>query len=174
MQTNRVSTIVKGNTYFRNDRYFNINYFDDFGIESHTKIFDKYFNRDGKYRKNISKETQKIINFFWSLDDHKQKVFFSDSINYETIEEFVSDVYGNSDNFNNKINLDIENYNGDSLTIIYNAKKDGYITFIDNWSPGWEVIVNSEQKNLELLFNSYKSVKIKKGLNQIKYIYKPW
>ena len=32
----RVSTEVKGNTYFRNQRQFNINYFDNFGIDAHT------------------------------------------------------------------------------------------------------------------------------------------
>ncbi len=49
----RVSTEVKGNTYFRNQRQFNINYFDNFGIDAHTILYDKYFDRLGVFKKDI-------------------------------------------------------------------------------------------------------------------------
>ena len=173
-RSNRVSTTVKGNTYFRNKKKFNINYFDQFGIDAHTRHFDLYFTRYGDYKKDISLDLQKKINFFWSLKKNNQKIFFSDSINYKNIEEFLSDVYKNEVNFTNKIFIDTENYNGDELLIEFNSQKNGYISFIDNWSPGWKVYVNNKRENIDILLQSYKSVKIKKGFNKIIFKYKPW
>ena len=43
----------KGNTYFRNQRKSNVNYFDIFGVES-TKMYDKYFNRKGEFNDEVS------------------------------------------------------------------------------------------------------------------------
>ena len=45
--------------------------------------------------------------------------------------------------------------------IFKTMKKDGYVSFIDNWSPGWKVFVNNNQENIDILLQSYKSVKIK-------------
>ncbi len=173
-ETNRVSTTVKGNTYYRNDKKFNINYFDQFGIDQHTQYFDLYFTRKGNYRKTVSQDLQKKINFFWSLEKNNHKVFFSNSIDYKNIEEFLNDVYKNEDNFNNKIFIDTKNYNGDRLLIRYNPVKSGYISFIDNWSPGWKVYVNNKKVNINVLLGSYKSVQINKGYNEIVFKYEPW
>ena len=41
-----IVTEIKGNSYFRNLRTFNINYFDDFGIDKHSKLINKYFIND--------------------------------------------------------------------------------------------------------------------------------
>ena len=173
-KSNRISTTVKGNTFFRNKKKFNINYFDQFGIDAHTRHFDLYFTRYGDYKKNVSQDLQKKINFFWSLENNNQKIFYSDSINYNNIEEFLADVNKNKVNFNGKIFVDTENYNGDKLLIEFNSKKDGYVSFIDNWSPGWKVFVNNNQENIDILLQSYKSVKIKKGFNKIIFKYQPW
>ena len=173
-KSNRISTTVKGNTYFRNRKKFNVNYFDQFGIDAHTRHFDLYFTRNGDYKKNVSQDLQKKINFFWSLENNNQKIFYSDSINYNNIEEFLADVNKNKVNFNGKIFVDTENYNGDKLLIEFNSKKDGYVSFIDNWSPGWKVFVNNNQENIDILLQSYKSVKIKKGFNKIIFKYQPW
>ncbi len=51
-----IVTEIKGNSYFRNLRTFNINYFDDFGIDQHSKLIDKYFYRHGAFRKEISEK----------------------------------------------------------------------------------------------------------------------
>ena len=54
------------------------------------------------------------------------------------------------------------------------SQNHGYIIFMDNWSPGWEVSVNGIKKKIELVLGSYKAVKIKNGINKIIFKYKPW
>ena len=169
----RISTVVKGNTYFRNQKKFNINYFDNFGIESHTKMYDKYFNRKGEFKKDVSVIDKKKVQYLWGLN-HKKKVFFSSSIDYDFIEDLVDDIYKNDDNFNDKIIVDAATYNGDEIFIKYVSENQGYIIFMDNWSPGWEVSVNDIKKNIELVLGSYKAVKINSGINKIIFKYKPW
>ena len=83
--------------------------------------------------------------------NHKKKVFFSSSIDYEFIEDLVDDIYKNEDNFNDKIIVDTTTYNGDEILIKYVSKNQGYIIFMDNWSPGWEVSVNGIKKKIELV-----------------------
>ena len=164
---------MKGNTYFRNQKKFNINYFDVFGIESHTRMYDKYFNRKGEFKEDVSVINKKKVQYLWGLN-HKKKVFFSSSIDYDFIEDLVDDIYKNDDNFNDKIIVDTATYNGDEISIKYVAENQGYIIFMDNWSPGWEVAVNDINKNVEIVLGSYKAVKINNGINKIIFKYKPW
>ena len=172
--TSRVVTVVKGNTYFRNLRKFNINYFDVFGINKHTKLFDKYFKRMGVFKDEVDFETRKKINFLWGIDNNNQKVFFSKSIDHESINSLVDDLLENKENFNEDIKIDLEKYDGDKIEINFNAEKSGYIIFLDNWSPGWKVFVNDEEKIIKKALGTYKSVKVSIGNNKIKFIYDPW
>lgn len=170
----RIITEVKGNTYFRNLRNFNVNYFDNFGIDQHTRLVDQYYLRNGKIRENIDNNTINKIKYFWSLDSNIEKVFFSKSIEYLSIEKFVEDVLISKDNYKPLILIDKKNYNGDQIIINIKIKTDGYITFMDNWSPGWKVFVNNQLSQMEKTLGVYKSVKIYSGENTVKFKYEPW
>ncbi len=170
----RVITEVKGNTYFRNLRKFNVNYFDVFGVDKHTKIFDKFYKRNGEIKDGIDLEVVKKVNFLWGVNKNNKKVFFSKSIDHNSVSNLVDDIFENQENFNESIVIDIEKYNGDEIEINFNSEKDGYIIFLDNWSPGWEVFVNMERKIIKKVLGTYKSVKVGIGNNKIKFIYEPW
>lgn len=170
----RIITEVKGNTYFRSLRNFNINYFDNFGVDKHTKLIDKYFYRNGEIKENVDDDILTKINYFWSLESNIDKVFFSKSINHLSIEEFIEDVLHSKDNYSPIININLKEYNGDQILININVKSDGYITFVDNWSPGWKVTVNNQSKPIELTLGVYKAVKINAGENIVKFKYELW
>ena len=169
----RVVTEVKGNTYFRNFRKFNINYFDNFGLDKHTKLIDKYFKRNGNLKDGLNQETIKKINQFWGLNDNN-KIFFTKKIGYLTIEKFINDVNFLKNNKDVFISMEIINYNGDEIYIDLKTNIDGFLTFVDNWSPGWKVYVNNKEKSIIKVLETYKSVKINTGYNKIKFKYEPW
>jgi len=78
---------------------------------------------------------------------------------------------------NNKdvfISMEIINYNGDEIYIDLKTNIDGFLTFVDNWSPGWKVYVNNKEKSIIKVLETYKSVKINTGYNKIKFKYEPW
>ena len=172
--SSRVLTEVKGNTYYRNFKKFNINYFDQFGVDSHTKFFDKYFNRDGSLKNEINKTELEKVYFLWSLNNYSSKIFFSKSIYHNSISALVDDIKLSESQENIKINFNIDSYNGDKIFINVDSSSDGYIIFVDNWSPGWKVFVNNEEKKIIKALNTYKSVKIIKGSSNIIFEYKPW
>jgi len=172
--SNNLITVTKGNLYFRNQRKFNINYFDVFGIEKHTKIFDNYFNRNGTYKKNISEFEKEYIDQFFALDKESKRIFFSKNINHKDIFSFIDDVNQTNQNHNINIFVDIEKYNGDQISIEVFNNIDGYITYIDNWSPGWLAELNNNRIKIDKLFDTYKSIKLNKGNNKIFMKYKAW
>jgi len=168
----RVATVTYGNVYFRNNRNFNVNHFDTGGIFSHTKLFNKYFERNGEIKKNVSTKDKKSIETLWGINSSKDKVFFSKSIKHKTISNFIDDVKNNK--INSKIKIDEEKYNGDEITIYVTTNTKGYITFLDNWAPRWKVFINNNEKLIEKTLGTYKSVKIDIGNHKIKFKYEPW
>lgn len=170
LENKNVVTEVKGNTYFRNQRKFNINYFDDFGIDAHTKHFDNYFHRSGK-EKNINEINK--VKFFWGMDDKARKIFFSTSLSYKTIPDLVYQI-DKDERAANNLSIKILEYTGDDIMINVNTKVDGYIIFVDNWAPGWTVKVNGQGKDILKALDTYKAVKINKGNSIIKFYYNPW
>ena len=102
------------------------------------------------------------------------KFFFSKSINHLSIDKFVDDIFLSKDNYDPLIIIDRENYNGDQIDIYISLKTDGYITFMDNWSPGWKVLVNNQSKVIEKSLGVYKAVKVNSGESRIKFKYEPW
>jgi hypothetical protein len=124
-----------------------------------------YFDRYVKFLKEYSDDSQAWEILLGVIG--KQKVFFSESINHKTIRDFLED----SRRYKNHGYL--LSYTGDKLEWGINAPAAGYISFIDNWDCNWKVFVDGEEKVIELLFGTFKSVAVKEGKHQIKFIYKP-
>ena len=172
--SSRISTEVYGNTYFRNNQKFNINYFDVFGIDQHTRLYDVYFNKLGDIKNNLDEKTKQNINLFWSLSGNTKKIFFSKSLNYLSVNDFMQDVRENKKLNNFSLKYNENSYDGDNIEIIIENQIDGYVTFMDNWSPGWKLYINNKQENIYKLFNTYKAAKISVGKNIINFKYEPW
>ncbi len=97
-----------------------------------------------------------------------KKLYFSKEINHNSIKSFIADA---DTSFSD---IKINHYNGNSLDITVNCGSDGYISFIDNYDDKWKAAVNDNPVNVDKLFNTFKSVHIKKGLNRITFTYKPF
>ena len=68
----------------------------------------------------------------------------------------------------------INKFDGNKIELNVTSNSDGWLSYIDNWDKGWVVFINDEKKQISKLFNSYKSIKIKKGFSKIRFEYKPW
>ena len=171
----RIIDTVKGNEYFRDNRAFNVNYPDNYGYDSHAKNFTKYFHRyGGKSKKNISNKNLDDIKLFYGASKEGKRIFFSQSINHENISSFIydSNKFEVASDFQTEILID--KFNGNKLELNVDSNQEGWLSYIDNWDKGWIVFINGEKSEIYKLFNSYKSINIKKGFSKVKFEYKPW
>tara|TARA_Y100000590_G_C15698179_1_gene1005903 strand:- start:77 stop:2107 length:2031 start_codon:yes stop_codon:yes gene_type:complete len=165
---------IKGNSYFRNLRTFNINYFDDFGIDKHSKLINKYFNRDGSLKNNLSDKEIASLKYFYGLDISKKRLFFSKSIQHNNILDLVEDIKKSEKNHNVIFDIKYDKYLGDEVSFILNTEEDGFVTFVDNWAPGWKAKRNGKDVEMFKTLETYKSVKVSKGKNEIFFKYYAW
>ena len=68
----------------------------------------------------------------------------------------------------------VNEYDGDNISLNIYTKNDGWLSFIDNWDYDWVATVNQKNTPIYKLLDAYKSVKIKKGFSNVKFQYKPW
>ena len=96
-----------------------------------------------------------------------QKIFFSESIEYPTVESFLQDAlrYRQAGR--------LISYNGDELQWEIDAPRAGYFSFIDNWDYGWKAWVDEQPVKIELLFGTFKSVRLEQGKHKIRFSYQP-
>lgn len=136
--------------------------------------YERYLNflKNNKLNEFINTGEKITSDFrtFLGLNDGK-RIFCSENIGYISPYEFISD----SKNFETSFlsELKIMKYNGDELDLEIDLKENGYCSFIDNWDPDWKATVNGEEINIERLFGTFKSVKLEKGKNIIKFKYSP-
>ena len=162
----------EGNTYYRNNKRFNINYINNWGNENHSLLFDQYFNRNGNFKNSLNFDEINHIKYFFGMDDFAKKIFYSNQKNHKDIISFVKK--SKTDEKNNNFSYDLIYYNGDKLVINITTDQDGWISFIDTWDSNWKVFVNKKEKNLDKLFEAYKSVRVNSGRSTIEFSYRPF
>ncbi len=124
-----------------------------------------YFDRYVKFLKGHSDDLQAQEILFGVKG--RRRVFFSESISYENIIDFLRDSF----HYKNQGYLLL--YTGDELEWEIETPVAGHVSFIDNWDHNWKAFVNGEEKEIELLFGTFKSVAVDKGRHHIKFVYKP-
>ena len=97
-----------------------------------------------------------------------RKIFFSESIEHSTVQSFLRDALRYRDTGR------LLSYTGDELRWEIDAPANGYLSFIDNWDWGWEALVDGEPAQIELLFGTFKSVRLTPGRHYVRFHYRPW
>ena len=162
----------EGNTYYRNNKKFNINHINNWGNYKHVEIFKKYFELNGKFKDNINYETKEDVKNFFSLNTDSKRIFYSKRIEHKNITQFLKDSKFNE--IKENFSFDVIYYDGDNLVFNLFINTPGWITFVDTWDHNWVVSVDNEPKEINKLFDAYKSVKIKSGFSRIEFSYKPF
>ncbi|MBN1471267.1 MAG: hypothetical protein JW925_05770 [Syntrophaceae bacterium] len=131
------------------------------GLASRNWYFKRYV--DFLQRTENEVEDRKIL---LGIVDAR-KIFISGSLKHDTIGSFLNDTSRYPDTGS------LVFYDGDELIWKITMPQDGYLSFIDNWDPYWEVTVDDHKKNIELLFGTFKAVYLEKGEHRVHFMYKP-
>jgi hypothetical protein len=97
-----------------------------------------------------------------------RKIFFSEAIEHSTVQSFLRDALRYRDTGH------LLSYTGDELRWEIDAPAKGYLSFIDNWDWGWEASVDGKPVWIELLFGTFKSVRLTPGQHHVRFHYRPW
>ena len=115
---------------------------------------------------NKTKEEKPARQFLLGVQNG-QKIFFSESIEYSNIELFLRD------SLRYRQTGQLISYNGDELQWEIDAPIAGYLSFIDNWDPDWKAWVDGQPVKIELLFGTFKSVRLTPGKHKVIFSYQP-
>jgi hypothetical protein len=124
-----------------------------------------YFGRYNKFLKETEGEPEARRTLLGIRDG--RKIFFSKSIKHSTVQSFLLDAA------RYQPPGQLVSYTGDELVWEINAPIEGYLSFIDNWGRGWKVFINEKETEMELLFGTFKSVRITPGLHRVRFSYQP-
>jgi hypothetical protein len=95
------------------------------------------------------------------------RFFFSSRIDHSSIASFLDD----AQSFN--VQPVVHEYTGDSLVVELDAPADGWFSFIDNWDTDWIARVDGSPVDIDLLFGTFKSVKLTAGHHEVSMAYCP-
>jgi hypothetical protein len=124
-----------------------------------------YFARYINFLKKTAGQEQ-ARNILLGVQDG-QKMFFSESIEHPSIEAFLRDA------LRYKQTGRLISYNGDELRWEIDTPVAGYLSFIDNWDPDWKAYVDGQPAQIELLFGTFKSVRLTQGKHNVRFSYQP-
>ncbi len=124
-----------------------------------------YFGRYNKFLKDTENEREARRTLLGISE--AGKMFFSESIKHPTVQSFLRDAarYKNPGK--------LVSYTGDELRWEINTPIEGYLSFIDNWAQGWKVFVDEQEGDIELLFGTFKSVRLTPGQHNVQFSYQP-
>jgi len=162
----RETLVIDNNSAFTSPRTFNYKTVSLINNYSTGIVADWYYKSYVRFLDNYGSDTLNI-NRLLGLNDGK-KLFFTAGINHTDIASFLAD----SDTSFAEIKL--INYSGNSLEVTVNNKSDGYLNFIDNWDAQWNATVNGNSENILKMFNTFKTVRITKGVNNVAFYFKPY
>lgn len=96
-----------------------------------------------------------------------RKLFFTRSLEHPSLQSFLDD---DADTGGAARPV---SYTGDELVAVCDAPAEGYLSFIDNWDAGWEATVDGRAAPIELLFGTFKSVRVPAGAHRVAFSYRP-
>jgi hypothetical protein len=96
-----------------------------------------------------------------------RRLFVTSAIDPPTIHAFLDDAARRAELPR------VEGYTGDELTVSVRMVADGYLTFIDNWDPDWRAYVDDHPVPIDLLFGTFKAVRIPAGQHRLTFVYRP-
>jgi len=125
-----------------------------------------YFERYIQFLKQSANELDARKILLGQIDG--RRLFFSESIEYPTVTAFLRNALRYREN-----TPKVLSYTGDELIVEINVPSDGYLNFIDNWDYGWKVFVDEKEAKMELLFGTFKAVKLTLGMHHVRFSYEP-
>ncbi|MGA2070372.1 MAG: hypothetical protein ABSG97_03410 [Sedimentisphaerales bacterium] len=124
-----------------------------------------YYDRYVQFLKRTEGEIRARQQLLGVLDG--RRIYFSEAIDYGTVQLYLQDAWRYKDTGR------LVSYTGEELKWEIDVATTGYLSFIDNWDYGWKAWVDEEPAEIELLFGTFKSVRLTPGKHKVRFSYQP-
>ena len=125
-----------------------------------------YFDRTGRFFDWAAWQRERPTEILLGMVDAR-RLFFSGRIAHRSIAEYLRDTRPID------AKIIVAAYNGDRLRVSVDAPIDGYLSFIDNWDPDWQVFVDGNEQPVLQLFGTFKAVSLLAGHHRVEFAYRP-
>ncbi len=97
----------------------------------------------------------------------RRRLFFTRSIEISSVRSFLEEARP----FRTAAHA--VRYDGDTLVVDVDAPEAGYLSFIDNWDPDWQVQVDGSPACVQALFGTFKAAAVPAGRHRVEFSYRP-
>ena len=101
-------------------------------------------------------------------DKAAQRLFLTDALHDGSVRDFLRDAA----HFPGRGNVLF--YDGDTLKIRLQLRRQGFFSFIDNWDEGWHAQIDGQLAPIERPFGTFKAVRVPAGDHIVIFHYRPY
>ncbi|MBR1285799.1 hypothetical protein JQ597_27485 [Bradyrhizobium sp. AUGA SZCCT0177] len=147
---------------------FNLGVVSAWYSEGYVRFYNRYFNGDASVRPDLPAEERAALETFLGIRDGS-RLFLTRTLDHPTIASFLADAR----EVEQSSRITVERYDGTELRVRITAGEPLILSFVDNWLPGWNATVNDKRRTIELLFGTFKALRVDPGENEVRFTYRP-
>jgi hypothetical protein len=164
-------TLSPWEVLFPFDRIHKAGLIESWDLSRHRRFFLRFFDPEGNARASVPSAESAAARRLFGADGRAKRIFITSSVDYDSPVDFMADV--DRLQTDARPNIHLISYDGDSLTLTADLSTPSWVSFIDNWAPGWAGKVDGKEAALRLLFGSYKALPVSAGSHTIEFRYRP-
>ncbi len=101
-----------------------------------------------------------------------RRLFVTRQLDHATVQGFLDDASATESECGASVR--VADYDGDRLEAIVATGCEAYLSFVDNWDPDWRARADGRDVAIELLFGTFKAVRVGPGTRRVEFAYVPF
>lgn len=145
---------------------------ENWGLGHHVTFRRNYLDPDGNPKPSVSPAQSAAVTRLYGAAPQAERFFFSRALTQPDPASFIADV--DTLAASARPSGELLHFDGDRIRLRVTLPEPAWLTYVDNWAPGWRASIDSAPAQLERLFGTFKSVRVPAGTHDVRFEYRPW